>query len=132
MLGDNPEMLEGNPIFSLLWMVVSVIVIIGLAYWFTKYVAGRGGLGAFGPLKAGGGLAILAQLPLGREQKLVVAQAGERYFLLGVTGSDITMLAEFTAEEAALWRRQAETEDQSETPSFRQVLNTVLRQKGRR
>ncbi len=132
MLGDNPKMLEGNPIFSLLWMVVSVIVIIGLAYWFTKYVAGRGGLGVFGPLKAGGGLAILAQLPLGREQKLVVAQAGERYFLLGVTGSDITMLAEFTAEEAALWRRQAETEDQSGTPSFRQVLNTVLRQKGRR
>ena len=124
-------MLEGNPIFSLLWMVVSVIVIIGLAYGFTKYVAGRGGLGVFGPLKAGGGLAILAQLPLGREQKLVVAQAGERYFLLGVTGSDITMLAEFTAEEAALWRRQAETEDQSGTPSFRQVLNTVLRQKGR-
>ena len=125
-------MLEGNPIFSLLWMVVSVIVIIGLAYWFTKYVAGRGGLGVFGPLKAGGGLAILAQLPLGREQKLVVAQAGERYFLLGVTDSDITMLSEFTAEEAALWRRQAETEDQSGTPSFRQVLNTVLRQKGRR
>ena len=132
MLGDNPKMLEGNPIFSLLWMVVSVIVIIGLAYWFTKYVAGRGGLGVFGPLKAGGGLAILAQLPLGREQKLVVAQAGERYFLLGVTGSDITMLAEFTAEEAALWRRQAETEDQSGTPSLRLVLNSVLRQKGRR
>ena len=132
MPGEEPEMLAGNPFFSLLWMVVSVIVIIGLAYWFTKYVAGRGGLGVFGPLKAGGGLAILAQLPLGREQKLVVAQAGERYFLLGVTGSDITMLAEFTAEEAALWRRQAETEDQSGTPSFRQVLNTVLRQKGRR
>ena len=101
MLGDNPEMLEGNPIFSLLWMVVSVIVIIGLAYWFTKYVAGRGGLGVFGPLKAGGGLDVLAQLPLGRDQKLVVAQAGERYFLLGVTVSEISMLAELTAEEAA-------------------------------
>ena len=119
-------------LLSVLWLLICVVAVSGLAYWFTKYVAGRGGLGVFGPLKAGGGLAILAQLPLGREQKLVVAQAGERYFLLGVTGSDITMLAEFTAEEAALWRRQAETEDQSGTPSFRQVLNTVLRQKGRR
>lgn len=121
-----------NPIFSLLWMIVSVVIIIGLAYWFTKYVAGRGGLGAFGPLKAGIGLEVLAQMPLGREQKLIVAQAGERCFLLGVTASEISMLAEFTAEEAALWRRSTETEDQSETPSFRQALNTVLRQKGRR
>ncbi len=130
MLGDNP--VTGNPIVSLLWMIVSVIVIIGLAYWLTKYVAGRGGLGAFGPLKAGGGLEILAQLPLGRDQKLLVAQAGERYFLLGVTASEISMLAEFTAEEAALWRDRTGTEETSATPSFRQALNTVLRQKGRR
>ena len=61
MPGEEPEMLAGNPFFSLLWMVVSVIVIIALAYWFTKYVAGRGGLGVFGPLKAGGGLEVLAQ-----------------------------------------------------------------------
>lgn len=125
-------MLSGSPFFSLLWMVVSVVVIIALAYWFTKYVAGRGGLGAFGPLKAGGGLEVLAQLPLGRDQKLIVARAGERFFLLGVTASDISMLAEFTAEEAALWRKSAETENNSETASFRQALDTVLRQKGRR
>lgn len=125
-------MLGENPFFSLLWMVVSIVVIIGLAYWFTRYVAGRGGLGAFGPLKAGGGLEVLAQLPLGREQKLIVAQAGQRYFLLGVTASEISVLAEFTAEEAACWREQAETADKRETPSFRQALDTVLRQKGRR
>ena len=132
MPGEEPEMLAGNPFFSLLWMVVSVIVIIALAYWFTKYVAGRGGLGAFGPLKAGRGLEVLAQLPLGRDQKLVVAQAGERYFLLGVTASELSMLAELTAEEAAFWLEPAGTEEKRETPSFREALNTVLRQKGRR
>lgn len=125
-------MLGENPIFSLAWMVLSVVVIIGLAYWFTKYVGRRGGLGAFGPLKAGGGLEVLAQLPLGRDQKVVVAQAGERYFLLGVTASEISLLAEFTAEEAACWREQAATADKTQTPSFRQALDTVLRQKGRR
>lgn len=125
-------MLGDNPVFSLLWMVVSVVVIIGLAYWFTKYVAGRGGLGAFGPLRAGEGLELLAQLPLGREQRLVVVRAGERYFLLGATASEISVLAEFTAEEAALWRERAETQEKRETPSFREALNTVMRQKGRR
>ncbi len=125
-------MLSGNPLFSLLWMMICVVAIIALAYWFTKYVAGRGGLGAFGPLRAGGGLEVLAQLPLGREQKLVVVQAGERFFLLGVTASKVSMLAEFTAEEAALWRENTERESKSETPSFRQALDTVLRQKGRR
>lgn len=125
-------MLGENPIFSLVWMVLSVVVIIGLAYWFTKYVGRRGGLGAFGPLKAGGGLEVLAQLPLGRDQKVVVAQAGERYFLLGVTASEISLLAEFTAEEAACWREQTATADKTQTPSFRQALDTVLRQKGRR
>ena len=126
-------MLEDNTAASLLWMILSIAVIIGLAYWFTKYVAGRGGLGAFGPLKAGEGLELLAQLPLGRDQRLVLARAGERYFLLGVTASNISMLAEFTEEEAALWREQAGTTDKKETtPSFREALNTVLRQKGRR
>lgn len=125
-------MLGENPIFSLLGMVLSVVAIIGLAYWFTRYVGRRGGLGAFGPLKAGGGLEVVAQLPLGRDQKVIVAQAGQRYFLLGVTASEISLLAEFTAEEAACWREQAGTTDQKETPSFRQALDMVLRQKGRR
>lgn len=131
MPGEAPQMFS-SPFFSLLWMIVSVVVIIVLAYWFTKHVVGRGGLGAFGPMRAGEGLEILAQLPLGRDQRLIVAQAGERFFLLGVTASDISMLAEFTAEEAALWRERAGTVEKRETPSFRQALDTVLRQKGRR
>lgn len=126
-------MLEDNPVGSLLWMVLSVAAIIGLAYWFTRYVAGRGGFGAFGPLKAGEGLELLAQLPLGREQKLVLARVGERYLLLGVTASAISLLAELTEQEAALWREGAEQPtEKRETPSFREALNTVLRQKGRR
>jgi len=40
--------LEGDAaLASFLWMLVCVVLIIGLAYWFTKYVAGRGALGAF-------------------------------------------------------------------------------------
>ena len=83
-------------------------------------------------MKAGEELEVLAQLPLGREQRLMIARAGERFFLLGVTASEVSMLAEFTQEEAALWRKSAERENKSETPSFREALNTVMRQKRRR
>lgn len=125
-------MLTGSPFLSLLWMIVCVVVIIGLAYWVTRYVAGRGGLGAFGPLKAGEGLELLAQLPLGRDQRLVVVRVGERCLLLGVTAAGITLLTELTEEEAALWRNQSEGAKKRETPSFREALDTVLRQRGRR
>ena len=125
-------MLEDRAAASLLWMVVSVVFIIGLAYWFTRYVVGRGGLGGIGPLKAGSGLESLSQMALGRDQKLAVVRVGERYFLLGITAAGISMLAEFTAEEAAAWRKQAEAAEKTETPSFREALHTVLRQKGRR
>lgn len=124
-------MLEDRAAASLLWMVVSVVLIIGLAYWVTRYVAGRGGLGGIGPLKSGTGLEILSQLILGRDQKLAVVRAGERYFLLGITAAGVSMLAEFTAEEAAAWREQT-AEERAQTPGFREALHTVLRQKGRR
>lgn len=121
-------MLKDNIAASFLWLVVSVVLIIGLAYWFTRYVVGRGGFGAAGLLKTGG-LEVLAQLTLGRDQKLLVVRAGERFFLLGAAAGSVTMLAEFTAEEAALWREKAEKKD---LPGFREALNAVLQQKGRR
>lgn len=120
-------MLRDNIAASFLWLIISVVLIIGMAYWVTRYVAGRGGFGVLGPLAAGR-LEILAQLTLGRDQRLVVARAGERCFLLGVAAGSITMLAEFTAEEAALWREQA---GEKAAPAFREALNTILRQKGR-
>ena len=125
-------MLEDSPIISLLWMVISVVVVIGLAYWVTRYIARRGAFGAFGPMGTGEGLELLAQLPLGKDQRVVVTRAGERCFLLGVTAAEITLLAELTEEEAVLWRNRAETAKKRETPSFREALDTVLRQKGRR
>ena len=113
---------------SLLWLLVSVAVVLGLAYWFTRYAAGRGFLG---PGLRGQGMEILAQLSLGREQRLALARVGERYFLLGVTSGGISLLAEFTKEEAALWLERPETLD-GRPPSFREALQTVLQQKRRR
>lgn len=115
----------GKNLFSLLWVLVCVAVIIVLAYLFTRYVAGRGGLtGASGGT---GRFKVLARLSLGREQSLALVRAGERYFLLGVTASGVQLLAELTAEEAQ--SICAPPPDQPQPPSFRESLRTVLQQR---
>ena len=114
---------------SLLGMVVSVVLVLGAAYWFTRYVVGRGS-GVLGPLTGSGAIRLHGQLSLGKDQKLVLAQVGERWFLLGVTAAGISMLAEFTAEEAASWQREPETPGTG--PNFREAVRQVMEQKRRR
>lgn len=121
-------MLSWDVVTSLLWLIISIIMVIGLAYWFTKYVAGRGlsGLG-----QKGAGMEVLTRLNLGRDQSLVLVRVGGRCFLLGITAGQITALAEYTEEEAALWLERPEVPD-GQAPSFREALHTVLQQKRRR
>ena len=122
-------MLEDSVWPSLLWMLLCIALITGAAYWVTRYMAGKGALAVFGG-GAGHEMELLDQLALGREQRLMLARVGERFFLLGVTAGEISALAEFTAEEAALWKReQGET---SQSPSFREALRLTLKNRGRR
>ena len=114
-----------SSLFSLLWLLVCVLAVIVLAWLFTKYVAGRGGtLGVSGGSER---FRVLSRLPLGREQSAVLVKAGEKYLLLGVTPSEITLLKELTPEEAeAVYTLPP---DQPAPPSFGEALRTVLKQK---
>ena len=129
---DSPALaLEGgvldglSSLFSLIWMLVCVLAVVVLAYLFTRYVAGRGGtLGASGGSER---FQVLARLPLGREQSAVLVKAGEKYLLLGVTASQITVLKELTRPEAeAVY---ALPSDQPAPPSFGEALRSLLKQK---
>ncbi len=111
---------------SFLWMFVCVVLIIGLAYWFTKYVAGRGALGAF---SGGRRMEVLDRMPLGRDQSLILVRVGERYLLLGAGTAGVTLLSELTGEEAAAWKAPERAE---EHPGFKEVFFTIMKQKGRR
>ena len=104
-----------NSWLSLLWTLGCVVVIIALAYWATRAIAARGGK-------------VLSRLALGRDQQLLLVQAGERYFLLGVTASAVSNLAEFTPEQAQAWPEQ----NRPAPPSFRHALGEALRQKRRK
>lgn len=120
-------MLKGDAVLaSFLWMLVCVVLIAGLAYWFTKYVAGRG---AFGALTGKGQMEVLDRLPLGRDQSVVLARVGERYLLLGAGTAGITLLAELTPEEAASWRTARTPEG---SPGFKEALMSMVKQKRRR
>ena len=120
-------MLEGDAtLASFLWLVICVVLIVGLAYWFTRYVAGRGALGAF---QGGRRMEVLDRLPLGRDQNVILARVGERYLLLGTGTAGVTLLAELTAEEAASWRQPQEAGDR---PGFQETFLTIMKQKKRR
>ena len=114
-----------SSLFSLIWLLVCVLVVVVLAWLFTRYVAGRGGM-----IGVSGGserFKVLSRLPLGREQSAVLVKAGEKYLLLGVTPSEISLLRELTAEEAeAVY---ALPPDQPAPPSFGEALRSVLKQK---
>ena len=120
--------LEGDAnLASFLWMLVCVVLIIGLAFWFTRFVAGRGALGAF---SGGRRMEILDRLPLGRDQSVVLARVGERYLLLGAGTAGVTLLAELTGEEAAAWKPPETAE--GEKPGFKEAFLTMMKQKERR
>lgn len=116
-------------ILPLLWTFLCVVVIVGLAYWFTKYIVGRG----FGPYGAGektGSIRVLSRLTVGKDQQLLLVRAGTRYFLVGAAQGGISTLAEFSQEEAEAWMEAGE--QGASPPSFSQALGTVLRQRKKR
>lgn len=116
---------------SLLWAVICCVLVIGLAYWFTKYVVGRGKLGSLGMSRRTDGIEVLTQMPLGKEQRLLVVKAAGRYFLLGATAAGISCLAEFTPEEAQVWCSEHTDPAQQRPPSFTEALQKVLKEKWR-
>lgn len=115
----------GSTWLSLLWVAVCVAVILVLAYWFTRYVA-RGFPGVQGSRESEQ-FKVLSRLALGREEFLALVRAGERYFLLGITPTGISNLAEFSHEEAESWLNAQEA--QPAPPSFREAVQLVLEQK---
>lgn len=118
---------------TLLGMLAAVVVILLLAWLFTRYLAGRtpGAMRFF--RNRAGRLQMLERMPLGREQYLAVIRMGEKYLLLGVTGSQITLLRELSAEETSAW-----TEEETGIPPdggpgapmpFRDALQEILKQR---
>lgn len=90
----------------LLGVVLATTLIVAMAYLFTRHVVGRGLYNPLSTTGKGTYFEVLEQLPLGKEQRLVLVRGGETCFLLAVGRDHSTMLRELTEEEAAQWKRQ--------------------------
>lgn len=124
-------MLTENPWVSLLEMIVAVAVITGFAYWFTRHVIGGNRIKSLGLLQRNEQLQVLAQTQIGKEQRLAVVQAGTRYFVVGITIQNISLLAELTEEEASAWQHNQE-DGSAPTPPFHQTLMDTLQKRKKR
>jgi flagellar protein FliO/FliZ len=72
----------GPSLLPMLLVLVFVLALIPASIWLLKRLGG-------GNPSAAAGMKIVAQLPLGPRERLVVVEAGERWLLLGVTASSI-------------------------------------------
>lgn len=117
-------------LFTLLGMLLTVALVLLLAWLVTRYLAGRG-LGMRRPSGAGKRMNLLEQMPLGREQRLALVQVGERYFLLGISSAGISRLAELSGEEAARWTEEngIGTPPRPPAAGFREFLQDALNRK---
>lgn len=92
---------------SLLFVIA---IIIGLA-WLLK----RMRVPAFGQQK---GLSIVRQLPLGTKERLMIVQAGEEQFLIGVTSQSVNLISKL---ETPL------TQEERESVPFSNTLTQLLK-----
>ena len=117
---------------ELLWLLAAVVLVMGLAYLFTKYVIGSA---AMTPRRGGRGkmLNAVEQMYMGRDRQIILVQVGERYFLLGSTATQISTLAEIPADEIEAWREKEGQMGEDRQPiSFAQSLQEVLKRRGGR
>ena len=110
-----------------LWVLLATILVLALAYWFTRYVVGRLAGGRLLPRP--GRMTVLEQLSVGKDQRLLLVKVGEKIHLLGVTPGGISRLETLTEEEAAAWAAEAKTPDAPPAVSFREALRSVIKQR---
>ncbi len=116
---------SGGTVWSLIGMLLVVILILVLAYVVTRWVASRGARhGCFSGASSEGKLQILAELPVGRGERILLIRLMEKCLVLGVTAGQITVLCELEGEEAAEWFR----DDRPKT-GFLEALQANLRKK---
>ena len=117
---------------ELLWLLVAIVLILGLAYLVTRYIAGNMPARPFRKTHEKM-LHSVEQLYLGRDRQIILVQVGDRYFLLGNTANQIHTLAELSADEVEAWReKERQAREEGQRISFSDALKETLKQRSGR
>ncbi|HYF83042.1 MAG TPA: flagellar biosynthetic protein FliO [Clostridia bacterium] len=90
-------MTVGSTIYGALYFLFMTAVILGAAYYVTKYLARKGLSSANNK-----NLKIVETIPLGIDKSLLLVKVGEQYLLLGNTQKELTMLTAVDKEKLTL------------------------------
>jgi len=74
-------------LYQLLQLLVLFVLVVGLA-WLTARLVGT----RFGASNRGSSLRVLQHIPAGRDRSIMLLEVGGRYYLLGVTGHQVSLL----------------------------------------
>lgn len=117
-------------LLSLLGALVVIALVLAGAYAFTRWAGTRLAAGHI-PNAGGRRLRVLDRAVVGKDQLLLVVQAGERYLLLGSTPAGLTLLAELSREEGEDWLvpPSAAGADGAKLPDFQAILQRLREKK---
>ena len=115
-------------VLSLVGALAAICVVLALSYLFTRYVVGRTGLPRG---LRGRHITILEQVPVGRDQRVLLVQVGEQCYLLGAAQGGVAVLDKLSAEEAEALRALSAPAGQGEKMGFQEALKKVLEQRSR-
>lgn len=87
----------GGGILSLLGTFIVILLIIYASFRFSKYIGQK--TNSFGQSK---NIKVIDNIPIGQDRFISIVNVGKKYFLIGITSSEITFLKELSEDEIVL------------------------------
>ena len=109
-------------ILNALFGLVIFCGILYLAYLSTRYIGKKYSLGG----KSVGNLKILDSVSLGKDSRICIVCVGGRYFLIGITSHNISLLSELDEAELDFEKKETASEN---TMSFSDALKINIAKK---
>jgi flagellar protein FliO/FliZ len=105
----------------LLTLLVIVILIVYLSHLFSKFVA-------MGTLKAAQSkhMKVIDRIIIGQDRMILIVQVQSRFFLIGTTSEEMTLLAELSTEDVTSILQEKDT---TKDTRFKEVFFDQLKSK---
>lgn len=104
-------------IFSVIGPLFGALFVIALAFFGTRWLAGR-----LGGVSSGRYITVHERLSLGRDESLMLVSVGERVYMLGVTPKGVTAIDTLNTGDLVLKQK-----DTPQYADFRSLLGALMK-----